>query len=320
MKNNKKVIAIVICVILILLSNFIYDFLKVITIGIEILKINKSLPAVSCDFYSNPIEDVTYKDIVFKKRGDTELKLDIYSANKEIDNGNPVIIYVYGDGWIGGSKTLPNSIKPLIDVLRNEGYTIISTSYELMKDAIIFDKQISDIKDTIRWVNKYKDEYSLDTSKIGIISPSAGAQLSMVAAYSDKLEFKGEDSLYGYNTNVNYIVDLFGPSILSEINLSEAPKEIVDKLTAEKIEELSKEYSPMNYLKEGVCDTLVIHSKSDRIVPYNTSLKLYNKAIELNNDFELYSLENSSHYLDNLDQKEAFQLYFKIISFIIKKT
>ena len=50
MKNNKKVIAIVICVILILLSNFIYDFLKVITIGIEILKINKSLPAVSCDF------------------------------------------------------------------------------------------------------------------------------------------------------------------------------------------------------------------------------------------------------------------------------
>ena len=61
-----------------------------------------------------------------------------------------------------GDKVLPEAISSIIDLLKDEGFAVISTSYELMDDEVIFDKQISDVKDTIRWVYKNKDKYNFD--------------------------------------------------------------------------------------------------------------------------------------------------------------
>ena len=256
----------------------------------EIIKLNKSLPTISSNFYDSPIENITYKDVIYKNRNDLKLKLDIYKS-KNNNKKSPVIIYVFGNGWIDGSKVIPSGISPIVNLLLEEGYTIISTSYELMNDKIIFDNQVSDIKDTIRWVYKFKDKYDFDTNNIGIIAPSAGAQLSMLAAFSDNNDFIGDYNLSGYPSKVKYIIDLFGPTILSEVNLSEAPKEITNNLSADDINKISNKYSPINYLRDNLPDTLIIHSLSDSIVPYRTSIELYNKANSYNNNnFQFYTL------------------------------
>ena len=245
--------------------------------------------------------------------------MDLY-INEEIKDPKPVIIYVFGNGWMYGDKVIPEAISSIIDLLKDEGFAVISTSYELMDDEVIFDKQISDVKDTIRWVYKNKDKYNFDVDNIGLIGPSAGAQLSMIAAFSDDDEFVGDVSLKEYPSKVKYIVDLFGPSDLSKINLSAGPSEIVDNFTAEDIESYSKLYSPINYIKEDLPDTLIIHSKKDNIVPYDTSVELYESGIELNNKFDFYTLENCTHYLENLSNKEALGLYMNIIDFILSES
>ena len=107
---------------------------------------------------------------------------------------------------------------------------------------------------------------------------------------------------------------------LSKINLSAGPSEIVDNFTAEDIESYSKLYSPINYIKEDLPDTLIIHSKKDNIVPYDTSVELYESGIELNNKFDFYTLENCTHYLENLSNKEALGLYMNIIDFILSES
>lgn len=142
----------------------------------------------------------------------------------------------------------------------------------------------------------------------------------MIAAFSDDDEFVGDVSLKEYPSKVKYIVDLFGPSDLSKINLSAGPSEIVDNFTAEDIESYSKLYSPINYIKEDLPDTLIIHSKKDNIVPYDTSVELYESGIELNNKFDFYTLENCTHYLENLSNKEALGLYMNIIDFILSES
>lgn len=316
--NKKLLFSISFCTILltlfILVHNSIYfKFL------FEIIKINKSLPTVSSDFYSDPIVDITYKDIVYKTRDDLNLKLDIYSSVNN-DSPSPVIIYVFGNGWTDGDKVIPSGIHPIINLLQEEGYTIISTSYELIEDDIILDKQISDIKDTIRWVYKNSDVYNLDTNNIGIISPSAGAQLSMVATFSDNSEFIDDLSLSSYPSKVKYIIDLFGPTYLSKINLSEGPVEITKNLTGEKLENLSNLYSPVNYVDYNLPNTLIIHSLNDSIVPYYTSIDFYNKALEYKNDFKFYTLNDCTHYLENLSEEEALNLYMTILDYIIDQT
>ena len=42
--------------------------------------------------------------------------------NKEINTPSPVIIYVFGNGWMYGDKVIPSAIEPIIDLLKNEGY------------------------------------------------------------------------------------------------------------------------------------------------------------------------------------------------------
>lgn len=282
----------------------------------EIIKLNSNLAVIASNFYTEPVSEVSYKDIIYKSRDNIDLTLDIYTSKKNRKNGSPVIIYVFGDSWMYGNKNLPSELSPIIETLREEGFTIISTSYELLKTDAIFDKQISDIKDTIRWIYKNKDVYNFDTNNIGIVSPSAGSQLSMIAAFSDNDMFIGDLSLSEYSSDISYVVDLFGPSELSKINISLAPNEVAEKFASYDIDAINNLYSPINYIKEDLPNTLIIHSMVDTIVPYNSSLKLFNEAKKKKNNFELLSLNTCTHYLENLSTKEAITLYFKILSFI----
>ncbi len=296
------------------------DLLLYIDLTSDLLKINNSLPAISSNFYSNPTRNITYENVVYKTRDDLSLTLDIYGPTKNIKSPSPVIIYVFGDAWSYGTKSIPSEIMPIVDTLRDYGFTIISTSYELMDNDIIFDKQISDIKDTIRWVHKNSEKYNFNTNEIGIISPSAGAQLSMLATFSNNTSFIGDMKLASYPSDVKYIIDLFGPSKLDEINLYAAPQELVSKLDTNKILSLSNEYSPIHYVDNNLPNMLIIHSTIDELVPYSTSVELYEKALYLGNDIDFFTLKDSNHYLENLSTNEAFSLYLKIINYILSQT
>lgn len=317
MKKRKK-LGIIICTIVLILIISLTQAKK-LKFFFEIIKLSSSLPTVSSDFYNEPIKDITYKDIVYKKRGNKELKLDIYTS-KDSDEPTPVIIYVFGNGWMYGDKVIPSAIESIIELLKDEGYAVISTSYELMDDEVILEEQISDVKDTIRWIYKNKDKYNFDVNNIGMIGPSAGAQLSMMAAFSDDDEFIGDKRLKNYSSKVKYIIDLFGPARLSKVNLSTGPEEVVKKFTDNDIEKLSKKFSPIEYIRSDLPNTLIIHSLKDDIVPYETSLELYETALKYENNFELYTLQNCTHYLENLSSTEALNLYMKIVDYILKET
>ena len=131
-KNKKKLFSIAIILIIVIISVTQVKRLKFL---FEIIKLSNSLPTISSNFYNEPIKDITYKDIVYKKRGNKEIKLDIYT-NREAKEATPVIIYVFGNGWMYGDKVIPSAIESIINLLKDEGYAIISTSYELMDDEL----------------------------------------------------------------------------------------------------------------------------------------------------------------------------------------
>ena len=157
MKIKKR--SLITTIIILILATISVTHIKKIKFLVEIIRLSNSLPTISSDFYNEPIENITYKDVIYKKRGNKELTLDIYT-NKEAKEATPVIIYVFGNGWMYGDKVIPSAIESIIDLLKDEGYAVISTSYELMEDEVILEDQISDVKDTIRWIYKNKDKYN----------------------------------------------------------------------------------------------------------------------------------------------------------------
>lgn len=266
-----------------------------------------------------PLGSMDYKDIVYKDDNNVPLSLDIYSAKKQLRSGSPVIIYVHGGSWVYGDKSIPTIISPLLQSLQEEGFTIISTSYELLNENITLDKQIQDVKDTIRWVYQNKDEYNFNTDKIGLIGISSGAHLSLMAGFTDNNEFKGDADLQSYSSNVDYIIDLFGPTDLTTLPLDEVTFDLNKVLKANpNLNELLPKYSPINYTKSNLPETLIIHSKDDPIVPYSNSEELNRKLIESGNKSELLLFETGGHDLTTISQEDAFNFGIKVLNFIVK--
>lgn len=274
------------------------------------------------------MEDILYEDtdlkkskVIYKSTKNTKLPLEIYSPDSTPKNGSPVILYVHGGSWAYGSSEIPDILSPLLKSFIDEGYTIISVNYELLNSNIDFYKQVCDVKDSIRWVYKNKDEYNFNTDEIGIIGISAGAHLSLLACYSDENEFIDDENLAGYNSKVKYVVDFFGPTDLNTLDQSIATKDITNALKkVQGNDEYIKKYSPINYVNKKVPKTLIIHSKSDSLVPYENSLNLYNKSKELNNNVKLVTVEDMNHDLSNISKEDAKDIVLNFLLFIINNS
>lgn len=326
MKKFLKGILVFLLIIVLVLGGFLFVFRHrvnlYVNIGKQYLKI-KDNPPSSTDVSSllTPMESMDFKDIVYKDTNGVPLTLDIYGPRKKLSNGSPVILYVHGGSWVYGDKSIPQAISPLFDSFRDEGFTIISTSYELIRKTVNFDKQASDVKDTLRWIYKNKDVYGFNTDEIGVIGTSSGAHLSMLAAYSSDEDFKGDTALSNYPSDVKYVIDFFGPTDLTSLDMRTAGWDLDNAIKATKnTQEMMRKYSPINYLKEGLPETLIVHSKKDEVVPFSNSTLLYEKSKEYNNKVELLTLENSGHDLSDINRDDVISLATKVLQFIVKNS
>lgn len=323
MKKVFKVLSILLVIIVIIVGGTYFIFKDKISIYTNIankLLKYKENPSTLENFNSlEPLGSMDYKDVVYKDTNGVALTLDIYSAQKNLRGGSPVIIYVHGGSWVYGDKSIPSIISPLLQSFQEEGYTVISTSYELLNENISLDKQISDVKDTIRWVYKNKEQYNLNTNKIGLIGISAGAHLSLMAGFTDNSQFIGAEELKPYPSDIKYIIDVFGPTDLTTLPIEEAGYDLNNIINStSNPEELLSSFSPINYITNGLPNTLIIHSKDDPLVPYSNSENLNNSLLQHNNKSELISFEVGGHDLTTISSEDALNFGMKILNFIVK--
>ena len=287
---------------------------KIINSRDNLMNFNGSLNNTISDEYVE-------KNIIYKDTNNFPLTLDLYKPTKTLKSKSPVLIYVHGGSWSYGNKDIPEILSPVLNIFRDEGYSIISISYELMKESVNFDKQISDVKDAVRWVNKNKDIYNFDINEIGLVGISSGAHLALMASYTDNTEFIDDNMLSFYPSNVKYVVDFSGPTDLSTIDISNANDTIKDFLSHNSNKQnIINKYSPVNYIDNNDPKTLIIHSKNDNIVPYNNGLTLYERSKTLGNNTKLITLEHSGHDLSGSSNKDITNIALSILLFILNNS
>ncbi len=259
-----------------------------------------------------------YKDIIYKNTNGVPLKLDIYGPFKKGDSPTPVILYVHGGSWVYGDKSIPDSLSPILNTFREEGYTIISTSYELMRNKANFNKQVADVKDTIRWIYKNKSAYNLDPNEIGVIGISSGAHLSLLAGYSSNNEFIDDKALSKYPSEIKYLIDFAGPTDLSLLNTNNLNYDLTKVLNSIKDKNtVIRNFSPINYVNRNSPNTLIIHSSLDPVVPYKSSKELYDKCVEEHAKAELVTLNSKVHDLSSISNADITRLSESLLKFVI---
>ena len=216
---------------------------------------------------------------------DPRQSLDIYLPNED-KKVFPVVIFIHGGGWTGGSKG-DNQLVPFIEGV-HRGYAVVSLNYRLLPH-VRYPENLFDIKLALRWLAANAETYLLDVSKTAITGASAGAQLAMMTAFTQgQAVFEGGplDS----TCNILAVVDQFGPSdfLKTQRHFDESgyPRASIDepdkmnghdmllgaKLTS--IPGMVRFMNPIDNLHPDIPPVFIQHGRYDPILPYQQSVEL----------------------------------------------
>ena len=120
--------------------------------------------------------------------GYRELKFDLYlpPAQFKAKGPRPLLVYIHGGGWAGGSDRMGSPYFDWPSILANiaeQGYVVASIEYRLSGEAA-FPAQLQDIKSAIRWLRVNAGKYNIDPNRVMTWGRSAGGHLSAMAAVS----------------------------------------------------------------------------------------------------------------------------------------
>ena len=140
--------------------------------------------------------DIQYGQNLDLAGSNVDLLLDFYEPNGDTETARPLIIWVHGGSFIGGSKTDGDMVALATD-FAEKGFACASINYRLglnfppdSSSAIrALTRAVQDLKATVRFF--YKDRattnnYRIDTTKIFLGGTSAGALTALHYAYLDK--------------------------------------------------------------------------------------------------------------------------------------
>ena len=230
---------------------------------------------MNTDLYPGRIADVVYSD---------GLKLDLYYP-EQINDKNPLVISIFGGGWISGFKTdkfIPPMIQPI-----NEGFIVAVPDYTLSLDAP-FPQSVIDIKKCIAFLRSHSDLYKIDTNNITLWGESAGAHLALEAGLVENSHFD-----IALDTRVKNIIAMYAPSNLLTINTQAEKLGILDTARSDKDTVfgiyMGKNYdderqmnlaSPIKQINDHMPNIILEHGTKDALVPYLQSVEFFNKAKE----------------------------------------
>ena len=230
---------------------------------------------MNTDLYPGRVADVVYSD---------GLKLDLYYP-EHINDKNPLVISIFGGGWISGFKTdkfVPPMIQPI-----NEGFIVAVPDYTLSLDAP-FPQSVIDIKKCIAFLRSHSDLYKIDTNNITLWGESAGAHLALEAGLVENSHFD-----LALDTRVKNIIAMYAPSNPLTINAQAEKLGILDTARSDKDTVfgiyMGKHYdderqmnlaSPIKQINDHMPNIILEHGTKDALVPYLQSVEFFNKAKE----------------------------------------
>lgn len=235
------------------------------------------------------------------------LQLDIHTPDQQTAP-TPLIIWIHGGGWQGGSRSLsPNGFQ-----LRQaqRGYAVASLSYRLSGRAK-FPAQIYDVKTAIRWLRANAQTYNLDVNKFAVWGSSAGGHLSVLVGTSSAAGALEDFSSGNANQNskVQAVLDWFGPTDLLQMDANALPCTIICHSCSGSPEAnllgcpipncrlKAKRPNPIRFINSNSIypPFLIMHGTADCSVPPHQSQLLQNALTSIGATSNLVLLEGAGH-------------------------
>lgn len=205
--------------------------------------------------------------------------LDLYLPKQRADSKPlPVVVYIHGGGWVGGSRTGYANQAAALAATGN--YAAVSVGYRLSKEAK-WPAQIHDCKAAVRWVRGHAKELNLDPDRIGATGASAGGHLVALLGLTGGVK-ELEGSLGEFTTlssRVTCVVNVCGPTDMATVLIPGATTDdpAVSGLLGGPVKDhldLAKAASPLTYVTASAVPIMTIHGTKDMRVNFTNAEKL----------------------------------------------
>jgi len=254
------------------------------------------------------------QDLVYARAGQKDLLLDLYLPVSHSAARLPVIVWVHGGGWRGGSKERCPAAREA-----RRGYAVASVNYRLSQEAV-FPAQIHDLKAAIRWLRANAGSYGLDPGRFGAWGESAGGHLVALLGTSGGVgELEGNLGNAGYSSRVQAVVDFFGPTDFLQMPkfpgsiLHEAPDSPESQLIGGPIlqnKDKAARANPITYIGKDSPPFLIMHGDQDRMVPANQSELLAEALKKAGIEVQLGIVKGAGHGFGGHDIRLAVEAFF----------
>lgn len=196
------------------------------------------------------------------------LRLDVYQPSGDTLSERPVVIFVHGGGFTGGSKTSPAAVDYATRMAKR-GYVSASINYRLREDGyppeeqaqVVLDAQ-HDAQAAVRWFRANAAAYDIDADRISIAGYSAGAVAALFVAYNSA--DPGDSGNPGYPSTVSAVISVAGNVFDPLIDAGEPP-------------------------------AMLVHGTADSTVPYSGSTEVVARAAEVGITTELHPFPGEGH-------------------------
>jgi len=215
----------------------------------------------------------------------------------------PVIAFIHGGGWRGGSKD--GGLNRIRGFLKSRMYAGVSIGYRLSSEAK-WPAQIHDCKAAIRWIRANAKKHGLDGGKIAVHGTSAGGHLvAMLGTSAGVKAMDGSIGPYtGQSTKVTCVVDYFGPTNFLRMNDFESridhdakgsPEGLLIGGPVQDNKKKALTADPVSYVNRGDSPFLIVHGTKDMAVPYNQSVILYSALKKVGVPSALLTVTGGGH-------------------------
>ncbi len=164
-------------------------------ISISILVFNVLGQEKYFQFFTSEISVETH---TYATKDGENLEMDIYLPQNDPDTDRPMIIYVHGGGFQGGTRNSEDIVQFCTN-LAEYGYVVASISYRLTRKdqpggfgcdcpasekLATFDAAVADIQDATFYLIQNHEYLEIDPQNFILAGSSAGAEAVLITAYS----------------------------------------------------------------------------------------------------------------------------------------
>jgi acetyl esterase/lipase len=245
------------------------------------------------------------RSVVYARAADgTKLELDVWSTGKAKSGPlRPAVVLVHGGAWSQGTRSMLPDWNRWLNSL---DYEVFDVEYRLPPPVRWLD-EVGDVKSAVAWVAAQAANYHVDRARISIMGGSAGANLSMLAAYSmgDPRLPPSTDVLA---VAIRSVINIYGPTDMAlGYRVTGSPgyvRPLMDGYIGGSPDAFPDRYrllSPLTYITPLVPSTpptLTLLGTSDRLVSVDHAQLLDEALTRARVPHETYLLPATDHGFD----------------------